>query len=198
MARSWEYSRQRRIAMQLAMWAIFGLTLVLAGVVSHHKRQDLKIPLGPPVRVGELTVRLPEGWRYSVFRSDDVLVVRAKEPGDENHRAARVVQVTQERLTDAAINAEGYLSNNILNSDLHLVPMSFTGLKSDGVSADIADQDEDSSSQAAPPGAYAATICPVPDGHRLAVVASVEDLAPFTTADHDALRQIADAITLAK
>lgn len=199
MARSWEYSRQRRIAMQVAMWVILGLTLALAGLVSRQKRQDLKIPLSQPIAVGDLMVRLPRGWHYRLFRADDVLGIRGEEPGDQIQRPVRTIQVRQQRLTESAMSAEEYLSMSVLNADLHHVaPMRFSGLNSDGISAEIEVQNEDDSVPAAtPPSMYAATVTPLPDGHRLAVVVLMEDPALFTPADDDALRQIADAIALA-
>ena len=183
--------------MQVAMWVIFGLTLALAGVVSRHQRQSHKVPLGPPIPVGDLMVRIPPGWHYKLF-SGDVLGIRAEEPGDQIQRPVRTIQVRQQRLADPAINAEEYLASNVLNADVnHLVPMRFSGLNSDGISAEVELQNEDEAVPAeTAQRMYAATITPLHDGQRLAVVVLIEDPVLLTPADEDTLRQIADAITL--
>ncbi len=165
--------------MQVAMWAILCLMLTLAGFVAHQKRLNSNIPLSQPIPVGDLMVRLPRGWQYTVFRSGDVLVVRGQEPNGISERAARVIQVTQQRLVDPAVNAADYLSNNLLDVELHPAPFRFAGLNSDGVSAEIQPQDqEDPSQPTTAPGLYAAVITPLPGGERLAVVVSATEPGP--------------------
>src|SRR5688572_22818923 len=62
MAKSWQYPRWRRYAMQAAMWVILGVTVGMAALVNHSRRQALRVELGPPITSGPFTVRLPAKW----------------------------------------------------------------------------------------------------------------------------------------
>jgi hypothetical protein len=116
MARSWEYSTQRRVAMQVAMWAILALTLCLASFVSRHRRENFYVALGKPAQIGALIIRLPVGWHFTVTPADDGLDIHGHEPVMGGQRPTRAIDVTQERETDQSVDARSYLTNNVLNS----------------------------------------------------------------------------------
>ena len=179
------------------MWAILGLTLGLAGIVSRHKAQSRPVTLAKPVLVGDLMIRLPEKWHFSIIPSEDGTAVRGREPASENDRSVRAMVISDERLGKAAVDAEEYLSNNILNAGVHTQPIKFSGLHRDGVVAEIDKLDEEDSSEGAgAPGLYACAVVSLPDGQALAVVVTVEDIPPFSAGDRELLRQVVDAITL--
>jgi hypothetical protein len=195
MARSWEYSSRRRIAMQIVLWLIFGLTLVLAGFVSHWKQRSGLLPLGTPIKVGDLTVQFPKGWHVVPERQDDELSVIGI-PGQNMAGQHTAIRIVQQRLHDPSLDAASYLSNNTLNSALQTAPITFAGLGRDGVTAEFDDPD-DSDPDKAPTGLYAVTIVPTNQGKSLAVMVVVEVQVPFTRQDGELLRQIVQKVKLA-
>jgi len=184
--------------MQIAMWTVLALTLGLAGFISRQKRQNFSVILGNPTPVGDLTIRLPVGWHFLESRSEDGLAIRGREPVTGDQRSLRAIDVTQERQSDPLVDAQSYLSNNVLDAGALTLPIRFTGLKSDGVLAEIEKPPEaDAAGNTAPPGFYACAVVPLPGETKLAVVVSVEDIPPLTPADREMLRQIVETITLA-
>jgi hypothetical protein len=197
MARSWEYSPLRRVAMQLAMWTILALTLGLASIISRQKQEAFSVVLSKPTPFGDLMVRLPVGWHFVESRSEDGLVLRGREPVNGNQRPVRAIGITQEQQNNPSLDAEGYLSNNVLDATARTQPIKFVGLKCDGVIADIERQDEGNAPQEAiAPGLYACAVLPLTGNASLAVVVSLQDIPPLTPGDRNALRQIVEAITL--
>jgi hypothetical protein len=199
MARSWEYSPRRRIAMQLAMWVIFGLTLALAGFVSHRRHGTDQLRLGLPIKFGDLSVRVPVGWRFSVRPADDgTLILRSTALQNGEVRTTARVRILQQRLVGPEIGAEIYLSNNVLSSGVQTSSISFPGLGRDGVVADFAVQSDpdDPTAEGPAPGIYAATIVPIEPGKSLAVLVAVEDIPPFSPDDRELLNQLVGAVKL--
>jgi hypothetical protein len=63
MTRNWLLAHWRRMAMQAALVGILGITIALAALTVHQKRQALRLPLGQPIGVGRMHVAVPQsGW----------------------------------------------------------------------------------------------------------------------------------------
>lgn len=106
MPNPWDPTRFRRIALQVVMWLILCAAVGLAAAVSHHRREMLKVPLSPPVRAGELTFRLPEGWQMRQRAARDASL-QAVEPGGTQ----RTLTVTSEPLR-RMVSPQEYLARN--------------------------------------------------------------------------------------
>src|SRR5690348_1980716 len=59
----------RRTALQVVLWIILGATAGVAALVSHHRQVALRIELGEPVQMGDISIRPPTNW---VLASRDV------------------------------------------------------------------------------------------------------------------------------
>jgi len=55
-------SRWRESAVQAALWLILGATIGAAALVTHRRQVALHVELGPAVRLGDISIRLPAGW----------------------------------------------------------------------------------------------------------------------------------------
>src|SRR5688572_3510330 len=121
MARSWQYPRWRRYAMQATMWLVLGATVGLAAFVNHERRRSMRVELGSPTSHGWLVVRLPKTWQQSVLpeREDRVIAV-AVEPDEQ--RLGRTVTITRDRVTRPISPLEFLLTSNaqMLGLDLQL------------------------------------------------------------------------------
>src|SRR5687767_15732245 len=94
MAKSGQYTRGKRLAMQVTMALILAGTAGLAALVSRQRARTLDVELAPERRVGRLLVRLPRGWRIDVTRTPGPgwAEVQATGPG------GRTLTVVQEPL----------------------------------------------------------------------------------------------------
>jgi hypothetical protein len=66
MGRNWLLAHWRRMAMQGALVGVLALSVGLAALVTHQKRQALRLPLAPETPVGRLRVSLPKNWSTPV------------------------------------------------------------------------------------------------------------------------------------
>ncbi|HEV2295930.1 MAG TPA: hypothetical protein VGR35_18940 [Tepidisphaeraceae bacterium] len=119
MARSWQYPRWRRCAMQGTLWLLLGATVALAALVNHERRRSMRVELGPPTSHGWLTVRLPSTWQQSAAPDvGDRVIARAVEPDPQG--LGRTVTVTRDRVARPISPLEFLLTSNsqILGLDL--------------------------------------------------------------------------------
>src|SRR5687768_11316932 len=123
MAKSWQYPRWRRYAMQATMWLILGATLGLAAFVNHERRRSLRVELGAPATYGPITVRLPRAWDViAPNESDPRVVVSATEPAQTPTRRpgqGRTVTILRERLPAARGPLEHLLISISLPAAVH-------------------------------------------------------------------------------
>jgi hypothetical protein len=66
-----QYTRQRRLAMQIVMWVILLAMVGLAGLVSTHRRGVFQTHLDAPLQQEGLSVQLPKGWDVARHSQDD-------------------------------------------------------------------------------------------------------------------------------
>lgn len=199
MARSWEYSRNRWLAMQVLMWLIFAGTLGLAAVISHHRQQGREVVLSGVVQQQRLLFRLPAGWSYNLNRDGDKAVATAIEPGHQR-KFRRVVQISQEVRQGAAPSPEDYLAEQLPNIQFKPQPCTFAGLHAQGIWVQIPppDEEEDQFVESdVAPGLYACAVLSLSNGSSLAVQVNLEDLPPFDPDDEDLFQQLIDSISLA-
>jgi hypothetical protein len=92
MAKSGHYTRGKRVAMQVTMALVLAGTAGLAAWVSRERRQELRVDLGPPVALGRVVVRMPQGqgWSVSVRHTSEWAEAVATGPD------ARVVSVREQ------------------------------------------------------------------------------------------------------
>ncbi len=81
MARPRDYTPVRRRIMQGVMWVIFAATYAGATMLTHERTAAQRVPLGEPIKRGDLMLRLPKGWEVAVEQHRLV----AKEPEGEGH-----------------------------------------------------------------------------------------------------------------
>jgi hypothetical protein len=198
MARSWEYSPRRRVAMQVVMWVIFGFTLALASLVA-QRQQIGPLQLGPPTRVGNLVVQIPWNWRASISQVNDSWLLRTSPMPNARSQFTGEVRVTQQLLPDASTDAQTYLANNVLGAVVPTTPIAFPGLRRQGIIAEYENTEEnaESNSEPIPSGLYAVTIVPVGLGRSLAVGVIVLNPTPFAPDDYKLLRQLVQTVKLA-
>src|SRR5438477_9681382 len=104
MARSWHYPRWRRIALQVILVAVFGITLGVAAWVDRYQSARVSIELGPAVRMGELHVRLPRNWAITAqLQYRETHAIRAQESD-----GTRRISIDRERV-NSATSPEEYL-----------------------------------------------------------------------------------------
>jgi len=91
------------------MWLIFGATVGAAALVSHHKQQALHVDLGPPVKLGDASIRLPATWigTRSTPRGGTEILHAVEKPSDES---ARQLYVFSEQLS-APVSIVEYLQH---------------------------------------------------------------------------------------
>jgi len=70
MANPWQYSRARRIATQVVMWLVLGLTVTLALVVSSYRRSAMQLTLLPQAANRGVTISLPRRWDIARGRDE--------------------------------------------------------------------------------------------------------------------------------
>jgi hypothetical protein len=66
----WLLAYWRRLAMQGALFGVLGITVGLAALATHEKRLALRLPLGPEIHVGRMSVRLPKAWAPPVIAEE--------------------------------------------------------------------------------------------------------------------------------
>jgi hypothetical protein len=112
MARSWQYPRWRRFAMQVAMWVILAATVGLAALVNHERRRSMRVDLGAPIVSGAMSVRLPKTWQQSrvAGERDGRIIAQAVEPDDQN--LGRTVTITRDRVAAPVSPLEFLLASN--------------------------------------------------------------------------------------
>lgn len=92
MAKNWQYTKKRSQVMQVTMWLILGGMILLAGAVSDFNfnvrsegkpgvEPESEVKLGPVFRSGDLSVRIPQGWRQFSANQPSVLGVWKDEQG---------------------------------------------------------------------------------------------------------------------
>jgi hypothetical protein len=196
MARSWEYSRGRHIAMQITMWLILAVMLGLAALVAQERQRSVRVALSDPVPVGLLLVRVPAGWRPMQDRDGAKTVLVAAEPG--NVRGGGIVEITQELFQGPPPAPLDYLAANA-GQDIHPQTAYFDGLQQLGFVAAISPEDQEQAPFAPgpQPAFLACAVVPLPTGQSLAVMTSFEPARHSTIAGRDVFQQLANAITLA-
>ena len=122
MARTFESTAARRVAMQALMWLILGATLAVAAVISHRDGGASRVVLGVPTRVGALTVALPQGWKVSVREG----TLTASEPAPAPLR--RMIEIQQEALDQDPLPSAEELLESRAQTDLRLTELKFAGL----------------------------------------------------------------------
>src|SRR5438067_359132 len=98
MAKSWQYSPWRRQALQAVMGLILLATVGMAALVTRQKQLAIRVPLGEPVKTGDISIGMPAGWAVSRPQSatGNFDKIQALErPGDEKGRS---IIVTREQL----------------------------------------------------------------------------------------------------
>jgi hypothetical protein len=197
MAKWWEYSRGRHVAMQITMWVVLALTLGLAALVAQSKRDNMKVPLGSPTQVGLLLVRMPADWHCTLSHDDARLLLTAYEPGGVDSRSGRTIQISEDLLRGPAPPAIDYLSSAFPTQDVHVQRIFFDGLNQTGVMTQVPPDDD-----AAPapsdiePGLYACAVTPVLKNRSLAITVSMGETPPLTPGDYDLFHQVISAIAL--
>ncbi|MGB7159333.1 MAG: hypothetical protein WBD40_14790 [Tepidisphaeraceae bacterium] len=201
MARSWQYPRWRRYAMQATMWLILGATVGLAALVNHERRRSTRVELGSAVAEGWLVVRLPKTWERAPQDRDPRVVARAVEPDEQG--LGRTVTITRDRLTKPISPLEYLLfgGNQLLGLDLEQAQ--HAAAKKELVEPiligdwpGVLVRGTRSSLRGAAPGAvphkevYAATV--LPSGH--AIVVKLEGDRPAELSDVEIVKQLAGAI----
>ena len=197
MARSWEYSRGRHIAMQVTMWLILAVTLGLAALVARARGRGME-GLGDPAPLGPLVVRWPDGWSATPARDGDRIVLTAVEPHAASGHGGGVFQITEEGLQGppaSPADCADYLASNFPDQDFDSYQVYFVGLHVTGVEAQIpAEGKPGALAASARPGLYACTIVSLAPGENLAVIASLREPPPITESDKDLFRKLMRAI----
>lgn len=105
--------------MQGVMWLIFGVSLGVAQLITHQRRNSPQADLGPPQPWGRLIVRLPEGWEMQEKEADQVLIIE----GLEEDRAREYV--IEQRLSRDPADDDAADDPAVSRSS---EPIDFTGL----------------------------------------------------------------------
>jgi hypothetical protein len=182
MAKAWQYSRGRRLALQGVMCLVLGASVGVAAYVQHLRRPP-QVELGPVEEHGRLRYALPVGWKGVRELTIPVTVtVVAREPRKRGRSIRVAIMPTTRRL-----DADSLLSL-ALQSQLppdQLEPISFLG--EEGVLLE-ANTDDPSLS-----GLYAAVV--TDDG--TGVILSIRGEGAFGPSSRKLLKQVASTMTLA-
>src|SRR5687768_8010056 len=116
MARPAQYSRGRRVVMQVTLLAVLLATVGLAALLAQNRARAMSVTLtDEPLVWGRLALRYPVGWQVHPPPDDaPVTVLEPKRPGARDQRAIVVRQVpaeslTSEQLFQRQVDAEGEL-----------------------------------------------------------------------------------------
>lgn len=79
-----QYTRSRRIALQVIMGGLLALTMGMAAMVSSYRRSTYAVELSKPIRIGAFTVQVPAKWNANAMSRRGVVArVEAIEPPTE-------------------------------------------------------------------------------------------------------------------
>jgi hypothetical protein len=113
MAKPYEYTPARRVAMQMTLWGILAVSVGVAALVDTTLGAK-SLNLGSQMDKGPLHFQLPRGWVSALGSDDDVRVVAmAQEPGE----IGREIRVYSQRLRRVYPPAY-YLDDVGLTSDI--------------------------------------------------------------------------------
>jgi len=142
MAKTWQYSRWRRVVMQVTLGVILAATVGLAALVTRQRSREARIELSAtPTRVGVLEARFPKGWEthHEFFRRTSRHTVEATDPDPTNQRRLAVVQESLESGTTPAQFVARYAR---LKPDDEFERFDFLGQRGEGVEVFGGRQDE--------------------------------------------------------
>jgi hypothetical protein len=97
-ARTWQYSRWRRLTLQGVMCLILTASVGVAAYVQHARRPP-RVTMGPVIEHGRLKYALPDGWKWANEFAWPISVV-AREPVKRG-RTLRVAIIPSSQRVDA-------------------------------------------------------------------------------------------------
>jgi hypothetical protein len=187
MAKSWQYSRWRRVAMQVTLALVLAATVGLAALVTRGRSAELRVELGTPIEVGSLKMRLPAGWSVTM---SPVTVTASDQITD----VPREVAVMQEPLAGGTVDE--YLWRHSGEPAKKFQRVDFLGQPGRMVEVEGRRPFTDEVIS----GVYAVTILPPrgPGERALGVFVKVEAQALLGPSNRRLIRQITDALVDAR
>lgn len=207
MPRPSQYSRGRRLVMQLTVALVLAACLGLAGLIARAREHALAVELRtqPMSYGGWLDVRLPKGWRPEWESNDAALKIAASErlPQSEQTRGPREVTIYQ--IATNAKDGAQLLSQTL--ADVRGRPGSLSSFEILGQPGSIVRFEARKALPNDPfgrdiviPSWFAATVVPGagPGGQALGVLIGVEGYDTAGPAGPRLVRQLADGLSLPK
>lgn len=93
MPHPWQYTRWRRVAMQVAVWVVFAGVMGLAALVDRYRTPVIR--LARPARLGEAVLLLPVDWDVTTPPTlrGSAIEVRERTNGSESNAPGRVLSI---------------------------------------------------------------------------------------------------------
>ncbi len=187
MAKSRQYSRARRILLQLTLGLVLTGMTGLAAYISHKESVQLRVMFGPPRKIGSLMIEGPAHWtRGDVEPTPGVVFTEPL----SSHKSREII--IEQGTAPRGVSARDYLISRV-EAGPNMRTMPFTLMGETGVVANVGPY-QTAYGENVKPGIYAAVI--FKDG--FAVVIRISSQAVFGRSNEELFDRITKNMTRLK